>query len=194
MKRKVPLLFIFGVCLILISLCITLFLGIRMYLGNQKSHQTVTKILELLPDRTTGIPGIYSSSGMPILEIDGVDYMAVVEIPAYGNTLPVSDKWDSGKLYTSPCRYFGSAYDHTLVIGGVDSPGQFDFCDKIQHNATITVTDMTGSQFNYTVARIDRSKHADNGWLMHPDFDLTLFCRDTLSMEYIAVRCNFSYK
>ena len=53
----------------------------------------------------------------------------------------------------------------------------------------VNVTDMTGAKFAYQVSRIDRAGDADTRWLSHGDFDLTLYCRDTYSMEYIAVRC-----
>ena len=91
----------------------------------------------------------------------------------------------SGRL----SRFAGSAYDGTLVIGGPDHPKQFGFCDQIDPGAAITLTDMTGGQLSYTVVRVDRREQADAGWLQDPEYDLTLFCRDTLSMTCIAVRC-----
>jgi len=128
---------------------------------------------------------------MPVLVFNDVDYVALVEIPSINLTLPVADGWNSRKLYRSPARFYGSCYDHSLVIGGADNSHQFSFCDKIDTETVITVTDMTGTQFSYTVSRVDRSKSAESNWLICSDYDLTLFCRDTNSMEYIAVRCNF---
>lgn len=81
------------------------------------------------------------------------------------------------------------AYDNSLVIGGADHPTQFGFCAEIQHGTAISVTDMAGAQFSYTVSRIDRAKHAETSWLQSGEYDLSLFCRDTYSLEYIVVRC-----
>ena len=189
MKRKRPLLIVLGICLILVSLCLMLIFGIRMHTGTQKSKKVLSQITALLPERTQGLPGIYPYSTMPVLEIDGVDYVVMLEIPAFGVILPVADQWDSKNLHSAPTRFSGSAYDHTLVIGGADYPGQFSFCDKIDNGAVITVTDMTGARFTYTVFRVDRAKHAESQWLLSADYDLTLFCRDAYSLEYIAVRC-----
>lgn len=193
-KHKFPLLMVLGICLILISVSLLLFFQIRLHLGAQHSQRILLQMNEILPERTQGVPGVYLNSAMPVLEIDSIDYVAMVEIPSFGITLPVADQWDSDKLYRSPARFFGSVYESTLIIGGVDDSRQFGFCDKIEHGATITVTDMTGTQYTYAVLEIDRAKHAETQWLMSSDFDLTLFCHDVYSMEYIAVRCVFALK
>ena len=188
--KKLPLLL--GIGLLLGSLGILVFLGIRIHTGNQNSREVVSQIISLLPERTQG--ETRPDSQMPVLALAEADYAALLEIPAFGVTLPVADKWDSRNLYSAPRRFCGSAYDSTLVIGGADSPGQFSFCDKIDSGALVFVTDMTGSRFSYTVARVDRAKHAEAQWLQSSDWDLTLFCRDMYSMEYIAVRCVLSHK
>lgn len=192
-KRKFPLLLVLGICLILASVSLVLAFQIRMHMGVQHSQKILSIMEQLLPERSPGVPGVYLTSGMPVLEIENVDYVAMLEVPSFGIALPVADQWDSNKLFQSPSRFFGSAYDNSLIIGGVDDPRQFGFCDKIEHGAQITVTDMTGAQFTYTVSSVDRAKHADAQWLMDADCDLTLFCHDIYSMEYIAVRCVFLF-
>ena len=192
-KHKFPLLVVLGICLILISVSLLLFFQTCLHLGAQHSRRIILQMNEILPEKTQGVPGVYPSSAMPVLEIDGVDYVAIVEVPSFGITLPVADQWDSDKLYRSPARFFGSTYDSTLIIGGADYPLQFGFCDEIEHDAVLNITDMTGAQFSYIVSRIDRSKHAQPQWLQNEEYDLTLFCRSAYSMEYIAVRCILAY-
>lgn len=193
MKRNKPLLLVLGIGLILASLCLMLFYGLRMHIGTKRGREILTQMTALLPERTQSAGEAYPDSRMPVLSLDGTDYVAMLEIPAFGVTLPVADQWDSKNLYCAPSRFSGSAYDQMLVIGGADTPGQFSFCDQIDNGAVITVTDMTGVQFTYTVSRVDRAKHAESQWLMSADYDLTLFCHDFYSMEYIAVRCLLSY-
>ena len=190
-KRKFSLFLVLGVCLILVSVLLMLAFQIRMHMGVQYSQKILSSMEQLLPERSPGAPGVYLTSGMPALEIENVDYMAMLEVPAFGVALPVADQWDSNDLSLSPSRFFGSVYDNSLVIGGADDPRQFGFCDKIDYGARITVTDMTGAQFTYAVSGVDRAKHADAQWLIDADCDLTLFCHDIYSMEYIAVRCVF---
>lgn len=194
MKRRFSLPLLLGIALILCALGFLLFSQIQMQLGAQHSQQAAAMLQEILPGRTPGTPGLYPDAPMPVLEIDAVDYVALVEIPAFGITLPVANRWDSSRLADSPARFYGSAYDHTLIIGGADHSQQFGFCSQINHGALVTVTDMTGSEFTYSVSRIDRAPHAESQWLLDEDFDLTLFCHDPYAMEYIAVRCVFVYR
>lgn len=191
-KRKCPVILIIGACLVLISLSFMIAYQIRLQMGARQSQTIASKINEILPERTVNAPGI-PDAVMPALQLEDKDYVALIEIPSFGLVLPVADRWDSGKLSISPARFFGSAYDDTLIIGGIDHKEQFGFCDQISHGAFVTVTDMTGSQFSYTVSKVERSKHAQSQWLVNQDFDLTLFCHDIYSMEYIAVRCNLAY-
>lgn len=192
-KRKFPLLLVLGICLILFSISMVLVFQIRMHLGVQHSQMILSRMEQILPERTTGVPGSYLTSAMPVLEIEDADYVAMLEVPSFDVALPVADRWDSNDLSRSPCRFFGSAYDNTLIIGGADALQQFGFCDKIEHGAQIIITDMTGAQFTYTVSRVDRAKHAETQWLMNSDYALTLFCHDIYSIEYVAVRCVFAY-
>lgn len=193
-KHRFPILLILGAALIFVSLALIAVSQIRAHIGSVRSQETVLKMGELLPERSEGIPGVYPNSNMPILEIDGVDYVAMLEIPSLNIALPVADKWNPDKLFKAPARFSGSCYAHNLVIGGEDYAHQFSFCDKIDTGTHIVVTDMTGTQFSYTVSRVDRSKNAASQWLINTDYDLTLFCQDIYSMEYIAVRCNFIYQ
>jgi len=191
MKGKISLPLILGLTLVLGGLGLGLFFGIRTYLGPQKSQKIAVQLEALLPEKTVGVPS-ESDAPMPVLEIDGVDYVALLEIPGYGVKLPVSDEWDGKNLYATPSRFSGSTYDNSLIIGGNDLK-QFSFCDQIENGAQVLVTDLTGAQFTYTVVAVDRAKHAEAQWLAEEGTDLTLFCADTYSMGYIAVRCVQSY-
>lgn len=189
-KRKISWPLCIGAVLILCALCLMVLFQIRASGNVRKSEATAKKIQSLLQERTRGMPEMYPDAPMPVLEIDGKDYIALLEIPAFGLTLPVADVWDRSQT----SRFWGSVYAEPLVIGGTDYPRQFDFCDKIENGTTVTVTDMTGAQFTYKVARVDRAKHAETQWLTSANWDLTLFCRALYSMEYVAVRCQLTYK
>ena len=193
-KRNMPPVMILGVCLVLISLCLFLGFQIRQEVGVRQCRRILSDIEAVLPDETAGVPGLQTNPGMPMLEMEGTDYVAILDIPSFGLTLPVADLWDSNRLFRSPARFYGSAYDNTLILGGADDPRQFGFCDKIQPDAQVTVTDMTGARFTYTVSRVERAKHAETAWLMDTGGALTLFCHDSYTMEYIAVRCDFAYE
>ena len=192
-KRKFLPFIIAGACLVLISFSLLIGFLFSVHIGIRKCDKLVAEMYDILPDKTVGSPGSYLNANMPVLEINETDYVALLDIPSFGVTLPVADKWDSNKLYLSPARFFGSVYDSTLIIGGFDHPQQLGFGDKIEHGAIVTITDMTGVQFTYAVSHVERSKHANTQWLTEGDCDLTLFYRDLYTMEYIAIRCDITF-
>lgn len=189
MKRKLTFLQLLGVVLILGGALLFLFSQVRDKLAQQAVLNVTGQITSLLPEPAPGIPGTYTDTSMPLLEIDGTDYIALLDIPAFGRTLPVSAHWEEKNLAQCPSRFWGSSYQEILVIGGNDQRGQFDFCDRINPGAAVTVTAMNGEVFRYTVQRIDRAKHAQSQWLMQEGYDLTVFARGEFSLEYLAVRC-----
>ena len=191
MKRKLTsLLLALGAMLILCSGVLLATYQIRMHRAAQRNEAATAQMLTLFAARIPAGGEDFFDTNMPVLEIDGTDYVGLLEIPALGAAIPVTDQWSSGFLSASTGRFCGSAYDNTLVIGGPDHSGQFDFCDKIELGTVVSVTDMAGTQFSYTVACVDRSSRAGHDWLADGKHDLTLFCRGAFSFEYIAVRCD----
>lgn len=190
MKERVFRFFqILGTLLILIGAGSMLFLRYDAQKSAQFARDTAAQIESILPGRRAGIPGEFSNSEMAAMEIDGVDYVGLVEVPSLGVKLPIANQWDSAALIHFPCRYCGSVYSSDLILGGSNQAGQFDFCEKLQLDDTILITDMTGAEFHYRVSRIDRSNTADAMRLMDGDWALTLFTPDRYDGKYILVRC-----
>lgn len=191
MKKQRNLFQTLGFLLILLSM--GLLLGKELLGMYHRGHmEKITEHMEaLLPNRTVGGPEEYANSDMPVLQVDGEDYAALLRVPAFGVTLPVAGEWNTGALLSCPHRFWGSVYDHTLIIGGSGQKGQFDFCGRLDLGNKITVTDMTGAQFSYEVARIDRRRQADMQTFQEVDSDLILFVRDDATLDYIIVRCAF---
>lgn len=177
-----------GLLLILMGAGLLVFSGLRGWRTGAVTEQIESR----LPDRITGYSGIYADPAMPVLQIQGRDFCGLIDFPAYGRKLPVSGSWEPGKLSVCPSRFWGSAYDGSLVIGGSELKGQFDFFDRIDMGDMITVTDMTGAEFDYQVVWVERSSEADPQWLLSPEYDLTLFAREAFSLNYISVRCILS--
>ena len=190
MKRGSKLLIALGVLLILGSLAALL--GFRFYgeFAQKQAAATVKRLNALLPAREAGIPEQYSNMEMPSLQLEGQNLIALVEFPDFDRTLPVRSSWDGGKVWTMPARFCGTAYDGSLVIGGSDQPGQFDFFGQIELGAAVKLTDMMGREFSYTVTRIDRAEKASGEKLTAGEWELTLFVRDSYSLEYTLVRCS----
>lgn len=186
-KAKIPI-FAGGV-LILLSLCGLL---LNTWLSGKTGRNTAEVLAALdavLPRSAPALEGTHRNPEMPVLQIENQDVIAIVEIPAFGIRLPVLGQWEQGNLLGMPRRFSGSAYDGSLIIGGCDKPGQFDCFHRIPNDTQVILTDMTGGEYTYRVSRIQRSDSAEASILADPDAKLTLFVRDTYTMEYIILRC-----
>lgn len=186
MKRRNKWILWAGVALIAVSLCAAAVFGLLQRRGERQAADIARQIEAALPPRTVGAEEAYSAMQMPALSIEGEDFVGLVEIPAYGVTLPLCDEWQPTQLNRYPCRFWGTAYDGSLIIGG--GAKQFACLKQIQNGDEVRVTDMQGAVFTYTVTRIRRTDHADRDTLQS-EAALTLFARDGYNMEYIIVEC-----
>lgn len=189
MRRSAKAAFAVGCLLILGSLGLLAATQLRVRQAREENAEILRVMEEVLPPRREGLADTYRNMEMPALEIGGEDFAALLEIPAFGVTLPVSNHWEKGDVTLRPCRFWGTVYDGSLIVGGADQPGQFDCFDRIPNGANVTVTDMTGAEFSYAVARVERSDSARAEVLLDEEAELTLFVRDAYSLEYIILRC-----
>ena len=189
MRRISNLCWALGCVLIVASLGLVLFFQIRANRAVENAARITETIQSILPPRTSGSMDEYTTMEMPVLQIGGQDFCGLVEIPAFGVTLPVYDSWETGKLSAYPCRFWGSAYDGSLIIGGADQAGQFDFLDRIDNGAAVIFTDATGAEFDYTVDIVERYDSIPAEVLMEEEPGLTLFVRDAYQLHYILLRC-----
>ena len=158
-------------------------------IAQKQNRQALSQIQSILPPATPGIMDQYADMHMPSLEVDGRDYIALLQVPAHGVALPVRSQWHSLGAAYCPSRFHGTAYDGSLVIGGSDREGQLAFLSKLQNGDQVSITDMTGAQFAYRVFLIYRTSSATAESLVSENYDLTLFARSSYGTEYIVVHC-----
>ncbi len=192
MKSKKQFLLIAGAVLILLS--VGFFIIQNFYAGRTSQNATIiaTEIGKMIPNRSTGVEESYTNTQMPALQFEGNDYVCLLEVPSDSVCLPVQNDWNTKALMYAPCRFWGSSYDGSLILGGSGSKGQFDFCGLLEIGDQVMITDMEGTLFTYTVEHIDRSKTAQFEKLSDPSYSLTLFVQEAYSTSYIVVRCNMA--
>ena len=192
MKKNWNLLQRIGLLLVAVS-CVLL-LGSRVLAcwNGRAVENLVAQMKAVLPEITEGDPENYSDTAMPVLQLEGKDFSGLIQVPAFGVSLPMGSSWGRGTVYRYPCRFWGSVYDHSLIAGGSGRKGQFDFCSRLDLGEKILVTDMTGVRFSYEVTGIDRRNHADMEVFREKDSDLILFTQDSASQSYLIVRCSFA--
>ena len=62
---------------------------------------------------------------LPVVEIDGNEYVGEISIPAIGIDLPVMSEWSYPRLKIAPCRQFGSSRTDDLVIAAHNYESHF---------------------------------------------------------------------
>lgn len=189
MKGKLNIPQKLGLLLILLSSLTLLGTEVMAAYHRSAAREIAGQLENRLPERREGDVHSYSDPAMPVLQIQGTDFVGLLEVPSFGVSLPIGNSWSSAGASRYPCRFLGSAYDNSLILGGVNRKGQLDFCEKLDLGDRITVTDMTGAKFSYEVVRIDRRDSADSAVLRETDSALTLFVHSKTWSGYVIVRC-----
>lgn len=89
---------------------------------------------------------------LPIVTIDGYDYVGYLEVPELELKLPVQATWSYPQLQISPCREVGSSRTDDLIIAAHNYATHFGKLKKLEPGAEVKFTDMDGIENRYTVA------------------------------------------
>lgn len=126
---------------------------------------------------------------MPTEEIDGNEYIGILDIPALDLSLPVISEWSYPGLKVSPCRYSGSAYLDNMVIAGHSYKRHFGVLSSLPAGTEVIFTDIDGNVFYYEVAATEVLKPTATEEMTDSDWDLTLFTCTFDSRSRFALRC-----
>ena len=128
---------------------------------------------------------------MPVEEIDGYDYIGILEIPSAGISLPVMAEWDYTRLNLSPCLYSGSYYSDDMVICAHNFAVHFLPLLSMDIGVDVYFTAVGGTVCHYEVSNretveptdVEKMIEAEDNW------DLTLFTCNLDGQTRCAVRC-----
>ena len=126
---------------------------------------------------------------MPTVEIDGVEYIGTLEIPAFELTLPVVSQWSDASLKLAPCRYTGSAYLDNLIIAGHNYKRHFARLGELAVGDEVLFTDMDGNLFSYQVSELEQLAGTAVEEMQAGDWELTLFTCTIGGKARVTVRC-----
>lgn len=126
---------------------------------------------------------------MPVGQVDGMDYVGVLEIPAVGITLPILSQWSNRGARVAPCRYSGSAYLDDMVIAGHNYGSHFGSLDEVSTGDLVRFTDMDGNVFTYEVIEFEVLQPDQIEDMCTGDWDLTLFTCTIGGRTRFTVRC-----
>lgn len=177
-KRKTfsNLCIIIGAVLILAVAAYTLYAVLSAKGFESDNKKIVALAEELMPPSADAHIEERGNSNMPVMEIEGVNVIGIIDIPTYDTKLPVNASWGTKSAKSMPCRYDGSLYDRDLIIGTVDTEGQFDFASELAVNSLLYFTDMGSDRFSYSISSIKHSDKLNIDVWKEKNADLVVAC------------------
>ena len=156
--------------------------------SKEKSHDYIQLLRETMPDPVNATLEERRDNSMPVLSVEGTDFVGIIEMPRYNLALPVCAEW--GQSSETPCLFSGSIYNSTLQIGATSQKGQFDFYREISVGDQIYFTDMEGNRYTLEVTGLRYEDHIDQTALQKEDAAMTLFVKNLYAFDYLVVYCN----
>lgn len=187
-ERIAQIALIIGIVIVLCAVVLVINTEFSSKSSIRKNKEIVQELYSLMPEISGGFLDDRIDTTMPLLEINGENFAGVIEIPKFNRTLPICGIWDRSKIKQFPCVYTGSIYDNSLIIGGCDETGHFDFMKTISEGDIVFVTDTTGARFSYTIQKIEVTKDVSSNNLISGNYNLVLFARNTRSLDYTVIR------
>lgn len=132
---------------------------------------------------------IYPDMEMPVLTIDGVDYIGILTVPSLGLELPVAGNWSYPNLRRSPCRYKGSADSNDMIIAGHNYSRHFGGLKNLAIGEEISFRDVDGHIFQYQVDDIETIPGTAVEDMDAGEWDMTLFTCTYGGKSRVTIRC-----
>ena len=130
---------------------------------------------------------------LPVVEIDGNEYVGEISIPAIGIDLPVMSEWSYAGLKVAPGRYSGSTYADNMVVCAHNYAKHFSPIKWLALGSEVYFTDMEGQRWSYEVSNVETIQPTDIDKMITASdedaWDLTLFTCTTGGRARCAVRC-----
>ena len=180
-----------GILLIVAAVAFTTIGEIRTRSLAKDARSTAQVLMSLMPQVTDGVPEELHDSRMATLQLNGDDFIGVIDIPTFDVLLPVYAKWDKTKTSSFPCHYSGSLYDGSLILGGSSADGQLNFVKDISIGDKVFFTDTHGVKYSLKVSDIRRTTDVSRESLENREGDVIIFARNPLSFEYTIISCEY---
>lgn len=127
---------------------------------------------------------------MPVITVNGCDYIGYLEIPSLGLQLPVLSSWSYEQLNLAPCRYSGSVYQGNMIVMAHNYAQFFGSLKKLYVGDEVLFTDGKQEQFSYRVTELEELSPEDLDALEGGSWDLTLFTCTVGGKKRVTVRCS----
>lgn len=145
---------------------------------------------EAISDGETETAEETTQAEMPVVSIDGYEYVGYLEIPTLELKLPVLSEWDSALLQKAPCRQHGSTVTDDLVIAGHNYSTHFGRLKELTVGDAVLFTDADGVAHLYSVGKIETVDPYDVERVLNSEYDLVLYTCTVGGRNRVAVFCD----
>lgn len=95
------------------------------------------------------------SMPMPTANVQGTDYVGILEVPSLNLKLSVASELTRANLKVAPCRHTGSVYTNDMTIGAHNYSNFFGGIINLHIGAEVRFTDLNGNVFIYRVSEVE---------------------------------------
>ena len=181
-----------GAVLILSALLLLLYNRYEDAHAGQEAESLLASVEAAISAQATDTPAAAApiDPEMPVVVLDGYEYVGYVEIPALGLKLPVMSEWDYTRLKVAPCRQFGSSRTDDLVIAAHNYENHFGRLKELSEGDTVIFTDMEGVVNTYSVKKIETLNPNEVDAVQNSGYDLVLYTCTKGGKTRVTVFCD----
>lgn len=159
--------------------------------ANKAANALLFKVQQKIPNASSE-PNQSSESGTIKIGADTLtsidNSLGILKIPSLGLTLPVQRKYTLDALRTSPCQFTNGGRLERLIICGHNFATHFGKIGTLSKGDAITLTDMGGHTYNFSVSEVLTVEPNDWNALKTGNWDLTLFTCTVGGLKRVLVR------
>lgn len=190
MNKFWRLLVFIGIVLICLSFSLLVYNKYIDERAGVKSKDVYLKIQKSFDDEEKYISIGDENTEMKVVNVDGYDYIGIINIPVLGLELPIMSDWDYEKMKISPGRYYGSVFTDDLVICAHSYENLFGNIEDLNPGDKLVLTDMNQNEYIYEVQVLEVLSSKDVKKMIESEFDLTLYTCTNNNLDRITVRLN----
>lgn len=155
-----------------------------------KSAQPELKEVKLTEDTLNEITDLPAAAEPEVFEVDGNQYIGILEIPALSLELPVAADCSMKTLKKSPGRYKGNTISSDMVIGAHNYESHFGTIHELTSECDVTFTDIDGNVYRYRVSEITEVSPEQVDAVCDSGHDLALFTCNSSGARRVVAFCD----
>ena len=155
----------------------------------EESRSLLTELAEAIPE-VEARPVFPMENGMPVVEVEGQNYMGAINFPDLDRELPVLASYELEKLKTAPAVYHGTPQTGDLVICAHHYRSHFGPLQRLPIGAQVLLKAVDGNLYEYQVAATEVVSPFAVADVTSGEWDLTLFTCTLGGRTRYVVRCD----